>query len=79
MILVDNTGQALLADQLGSFVMAARFGNLSTQNTHIKNLRNHQICIKKQKYCNFINLFFDEFSPFDGRSVNQLSAFGRCC
>ena len=36
--LADNTCQALLADQLGSFSIAARFGKLSTKNTFNLNI-----------------------------------------
>ena len=56
-IFVDNTCQALLADQLGSSGMAAGFCKLPTKDT-TKNLRNHQICIKMQKYRDFINFIF---------------------
>ena len=46
---VDNPCQALLADQLGSYSMAAGFDNLSTKENTTKNLRNHQIFIEMKQ------------------------------
>ena len=45
--IVDNTCQALLADQLESYGMAAGFGKLYTKNT-ITNLKSYEIYIKMQ-------------------------------
>ena len=54
---VDNTCQALLSDQKGSFGMKAVFGKLFIKRPQ-KKLRNHKIYIKKQKYCDFIIFLF---------------------